>query len=74
MSQHQEGVQPWGSPRERLERAARAHIDARAELARARDELREAVLGSLAEGMTESQAARLANVDRQTVRAWAGKK
>lgn len=60
--------------RERLELAGQEHQKARDELARARDELRQAVLASLDEGMGESMAARLAGVDRMTVRSWAGKR
>lgn len=62
------------SAREALELAAQQHAGAREALAEAREALREAVLASLAEGMPESQAARLAGVDRMTVRSWAGKR
>lgn len=56
-----------------LELAAIAYAGAVADLDRARDDLAAAVRGAVARGMSESQAARFAGVDRMTVRKWLGK-
>lgn len=41
---------------------------------RAWDELRKAALAAISAGMSESEAARVAGVDRMTVRKWLGKR
>ena len=43
------------------------------EMGCAADQLRDAVRGAIAAGMTEVEAAKLAGVTRMTVRAWLGK-
>ena len=47
---------------------------ARTELAAATDAAREAVRADIANGMTETEAARRYGVTRMTIRAWLGKR
>lgn len=57
----------------RLVALAQRRADARANLAEATSQLRDAVLRELAAGHPEAAVARDAGVDRMTVRRWAGK-
>ena len=54
--------------------AARELQRARAAQARAMDKVRWAVVQAVMDGMTEAEAARIAGVDRMTVRKWLGKR
>lgn len=57
-----------------LERAARAYSKAQAARDEARDALADAVRHAAADGMAEAEIARVAGVNRMTVRAWLGKR
>lgn len=57
-----------------LERAAERYAAATAERNKARDLLSDAVRAAVQDGMTEVEAARVAGVDRMTIRAWLGKR
>jgi len=57
-----------------LQRAGDRLRRARASLAKATEEAREAGLQALAEGERETVVARALGVDRMTVRKWAGKR
>mgnify|MGYP002148590354 CR=1 FL=1 len=58
---------------EKLRVAAARRGQAIEQLAAATEELRRLVVQAVAAGITEVAAARLAQVDRMTIRAWLGK-
>lgn len=66
-----------GDDREALERRLRAAARRRAKavdrLTEVTDELRALVVQAVAAGTSEAAAARLAQVDRMTIRSWLGK-
>lgn len=57
-----------------LERASQRYAAAVVERDQARDVLCGAVRAAVRDGMTEAEAARVAGVDRMTIRAWLGKR
>lgn len=57
-----------------LEQAAERYAGATAQRNEARDVLCGAVRAAVRDGMTEAEAARVAGVDRMTIRAWLGKR
>ena len=57
-----------------LQQAGRRLASARKAVRDALDATQAAAVAALADGMTESEVARLAGVDRMTVRKWAGKR
>lgn len=62
------------TPEPPLVAAGRAHQAAKADEVRARDALYVAIRTAIADGMSESEAARRAGVDRMTVRGILGKR
>ena len=57
-------------PADTLAKAAAAYRNAQDDLAAARDNLAQAVRDAVAEGMSQSEAARIVGVDRLTIRKW----
>ena len=58
------------TPADKLAKAAAAYRNAQDDLAAARDNLAAAVRDAVAEGMSQSEAARIVGVDRLTIRKW----
>jgi DNA-directed RNA polymerase specialized sigma24 family protein len=61
------------TPAERIAGTASARQSALDLVAEHTDRLRKAVVAAVKDGMSESEAARLAGVTRMTVRSWLGK-
>jgi transposase len=57
----------------KLRRHRRAHDEARRQVTETRKVLHAAVIRAVGEGLSEAEAARVAGVDRMTVRKWLGK-
>lgn len=62
------------SDRERIQTLREAYHRSRFQSDASRDELRDAVVDLIGHGMAEAEAARIAGVDRMTVRKWNGKR
>ena len=58
------------TPADSLAKAAAEYRHYQGQLAAARTELAQAVRDAIAEGMSQSEAARIVGVDRLTIRKW----